>query len=525
MKLLFVMRHSGYVRNFESTLRALLERGHQVHVAFQRRGRVLQVDPTDIAAQLAGAYPGFSYGELPVREDKWGLVGQELRRTLDYLRYLRPEYRDAPKLRQRARRTLPDEVLARIDRKGPGLGLRAYAAWLTALDRVIPSDDAIEAQVRALAPDVMAVTPLIEAGAPQTDYVRAARRLGIPAVLCVASWDNLTNKGLIHGPVDLVTVWNQAMKQEAVTFHGVPAGRVVVTGAAAFDHWFAWQPSTSREAFCARVGLPADRPYLLYLCSSRFIAPSEVPFVRRWLAALRQSSSPALRDVGVLVRPHPQNAEQWQGVDLGYPRVAVWPRAGAAPVDTGSRSEYFDSMHHSAAVVGINTTAEIESAIVGRRAFTVLDEEFRDTQEGTLHFHHLKERGGGLLRVAATLEAHAAHLDAAVRNPERERAACARFVSVFVRPFGLDEPATPRLVAALEQLATSRVRRRRTAPPLASWWAPRVLAKLAARGEQLVQEAAAAEASRTAKHAARARKAAARAHREAAVAEAPTGAR
>src|SRR5688500_5362000 len=34
MKILFIMRHSGYVRNFESTLRLLCDRGHHVHLAF-----------------------------------------------------------------------------------------------------------------------------------------------------------------------------------------------------------------------------------------------------------------------------------------------------------------------------------------------------------------------------------------------------------------------------------------------------------------------------------------------------------
>ena len=35
MNVLFVMRHSGYVRNFESTLRLLCDRGHSVQLGFQ----------------------------------------------------------------------------------------------------------------------------------------------------------------------------------------------------------------------------------------------------------------------------------------------------------------------------------------------------------------------------------------------------------------------------------------------------------------------------------------------------------
>src|SRR4030095_11400690 len=148
-------------------------------------------------------------------------------------------------------------------------------------------------------------------------------------------------------------------------------------------------------------------------------------------------------------------AEQWEGVDLSAAGVVVWPRAGAAPVDAATRSDYFESMYHSAAVVGINTTAEIESAILGRPVYTLLAPEFRDTQEGTLHFHHLRQVNGGLLHVARDFDEHLAHLDAAVRGPVAADPQCQRFVEAFVRPYGVDVPATPKLVEALESLAAA----------------------------------------------------------------------
>ena len=75
--------------------------------------------------------------------------------------------------------------------------------------------------------------------------------------------------------------------------HGIPADRVVLTGAQRFDDWFDRTPSTSPEEFARKVGLSPDAPYVLYLCSSPFIAPDEVAFVRRWAAAIRASESPA----------------------------------------------------------------------------------------------------------------------------------------------------------------------------------------------------------------------------------------
>jgi hypothetical protein len=501
VRILFIMRHSGYVRNFESTLRILCEHGHRVHLALQGKPRIAQLDPHDIARQLREQYGNFTYGEAPARADGLGLVGRDLRLALDYLRYHRPEYRDAPKLRERARREAPVWVLRSTER-GLGttsIGRRALAAWLRIMDRAIPHAPEIDAFIRKIRPDVLAVTPLIEPGAPQVEYVRSAHALGVRTALCVASWDNLTNKGLIHGPLDLVAVWNPAMQREAVELHGIRKQRVVVTGAAAFDHWFDWRPALTREAFCARVGLPVDRPYLLYLCSSAFVAPKEEVFVRSWVDRIRRSTDPVLRGTGILVRPHPQCADRWQAVDLNAcGATVVWPPAGAVPVDANSRSDYFDSMHHSAAVVGINTTAQIESAILGRPVYTVLAPEYQDTQEGTLHFRHLRDVNGGLVQVARDFEEHLAQLAAAVVAPPADHPQCRRFVEAFVRPYGLDVPATPRLADAIERLARLPAAR----PEREPWWTPLVRPRLARRRAQLEQEARAEAEARAMRQAA-----------------------
>jgi len=514
MRILFVMRHAGYVRNFESTLRMLCDRGHRVHLALQGKPRIAQLDPHDIARQLSEQYGNFTYGEAPARADGLGLVGRELRLALDYLRYQRPEYRDAPKLRERARREAPEWVLQSVQR-GLGrtaLGRRVLAAWLCALDRAIGRSPDVDAFIRKTRPDVLAVTPLIEPGASQVDYVRSAHALGVRSMLCVASWDNLTNKGLIHGPLDLVAVWNEAMQREAIELHGISDDRVIVTGAAAFDHWFDWRPAETREAFCARVGLPADRPYLLYLCSSAFVAPKEEVFVRSWIDRIRRSSDPGLREAGVLVRPHPQCADRWHAADFtSSSPVVIWPPAGAAPVDEQSRREYFDSIHHSAAVVGINTTAQIETAIVGRPVYTVLAPEYRDTQEGTLHFRHLRDVNGGLVQVAEDIEEHLAHLAAAVAAPQAEHPQCRRFVEAFVRPYGIDVPATPKLVDAFERLARLPAVR----PMREPWWTPLVSSRLVRRAVQLEENARADAEARALRQAAQETREAKRSARDA----------
>ena len=463
MKILFIMRHSGYIRNFESALRLLCARGHQVHVGYNSKMRNWLLYISDIGQQIAADHPGFSQGPVPIRDDGWGLLGREVRFGLDYMRYLTPEYRDAPKLRRRVERDVARPI-TRVALRGDATR-RRLGQVLRAIDRSIPTSSAIDQFMDEQRPDLLLVTPLIEPGSPQSDYVRSAQARGIRTAFCVASWDNLTNKGVIQDHVDLVTVWNEDMKREAVELHGVAPERVAVTGAQPFDHWFEWTPSTSRQEFCARAGLGADRPYVLYLCSSKFVAPEETPFVRQWTQQLREAASPLLRDAGLLVRPHPQNAEQWRDFDAtGLGNFTVYPPAGASPVDAASKADYFDSIFHSGAVVGVNTTAEIESAIIGRKVLTLLAPEFKETQEGTLHFQHLKREQGGLVQVASNFPDHHAQLEAALREAGAADPRVRQFVERFVRPFGIDVPATPRFVDAIEALAGGPAPAPRRAP-------------------------------------------------------------
>lgn len=476
MKILFVMRHPGAVRNFESTIRLLAERGHRVHLVLDTLDKGGNAGPM---IALRDRYPGITFGQAPRREyDGWAAVAARLRWSIDYLRYLHPRYRGAYKLRGRAAESTPAlvRIVARLPLVRTRLGLTLIDRLLRSFERAIPPSPAIDNFLREHEADVLMITPLIELGSEQGEYIRSAKGLGLPTALAVHSWDNLTNKGLIRDLPDLVTVWNEFQRQEAVELHSVPPERIAVTGAAAYDHWFTWEPGTSRDEFCLKAGLPDGRPFLLYLCSSSFIAPDEVAFVLDWVQRLRASSEPVFSEVGVLIRPHPQHLPPWQGVDVGALRgVSIWPRVGVGPVDNESKSDFFDSIHHSSAVVGVNTSALIESAIVGRPVYTMLDPRFADTQEGTLHFHHLLQANGGLLYVASSFHEHAAQLARGLRETDDYASRNRRFLEGFIRPGGLDVPAAPKMVAAIETLGAKRLypaRPPRWARPLRGLLAP-----------------------------------------------------
>jgi hypothetical protein len=169
--------------------------------------------------------------------------------------------------------------------------------------------------------------------------------------------------------------------------------------------------------------------------------------------------------MNVLVRPHPYNCHAWPDADMSaHPGVAVFPRRGYNPVDEENRIDFFDSLYHAAAVVGINTSAMIEAAIVGRPVFSMLAAEFSGTQEGTIHFHHLLPENGGCVRIASTLDEHVAQLGERLKDPAAAHAETQRFVASFIRPHGIDRAATPIFADAVERLAGLERRPQATMP-------------------------------------------------------------
>jgi len=451
VNILFVMQSPEYFRFYDTTIRELAARGHAIGIAVNKQNEAKPVRVED----LGDAGRITALGVIPRRDDRWRMPGRRLRGVVDFTRYLHPRLAEARALRERMKHKVLPAGFRWLDRMAhlPPARLTRLLRRLRALEQAIPSSPVIEQFIRDFGADVVLVTPLIDAASDQVEVVKSAQRLGIPVGACIASWDNLTNKGLLRLVPDAVFVWNDAQKQEALEYHDVPADQVVATGAQVFDKWFD-RHAGPRDVFCERVGLPAGKPYLLYTCSSSFISLShaELEFVRGWIAAVR--SDPALADHAILIRPHPYNGAAWAEADLSaWPDVAVWPRGPYNPLADEHQHAFFDSLFHSAAVVGINTSAMIEAAIIGRPVLSFVADRFTGTQEGTLHFHYLLPENGGFLRMAQSVPAHVAQLRDVVADPDLVRRQTRQFVGSFIRPRGVAQPATPLLADAIEALA------------------------------------------------------------------------
>jgi hypothetical protein len=473
MKILFLARHFSYLRLFESAIAELAERGHTIHLSADREE---SLGGAGLVERLAARYPGVTIGWTPARQSgAWADLGRKLRLGIDYLRFLDPRYDQTPRLRGRSEERTPKAVrlLGSLPVLRGAAGRRALAWVLRQFEQAVPRSRELEAFFREQAPDAVLITPLVDLGSPQLDHFLSARALGLRTILCVGSWDHLSSKSLLRATPDVVTVWNETQKQEAIELHQVPPDRVVVTGAQCYDQWFGRRPSRTREVFCEQIGLDGSKPFILYVCSSLFKhTANEARFVEKWIQQVRSSADPVLREAGLLIRPHPRRLEEWAQVDLTeFKNVTLF---GSHPVDPATKDDYFDSLHYASAVVGLNTSAFLEAGVAGKPVLSVLLPEIsNDNQEGTIHFHYLLSVGGGLLEIARSLEEHVSQLSATLADPGPGIERARRFTEGFIRPYGLTEAATPRFASAIEAAAGRPAPRAVGAPPAA--WVARVL--------------------------------------------------
>jgi hypothetical protein len=376
----------------------------------------------------------------PDKRKPGGLLALRLRQLANLLRYFHPDYRGREWLREfwfSKAATGPARWAGRIGRLGSVPSMAAIRV-ASSVDRVLPPTKRAWKILHWERPD--AVVAVGTVWMPEfVDLLKAASWQHIPTANWIQSWDNLTNKGLLHFSGDRVFVWNAVQRDELARYHAIPADSVCITGAQTFDHWFAEHEALSRADFCARYGLDSERPILLYLASSRQIEPPPTDFFLRWLDALRSSDDEVLAAAAVLVRPHPTHVKPWLELARQHPGLSVSPSTADAPINSAAYRERFrNELHHASAAVGLNTSAMIDAAILGKPVCTVELPDIPNRQRGTVHFEYLITVGGGFVRTARSFDEHFGVLAELVRKDPYERDEQSdRFVRAFVRPHGL----------------------------------------------------------------------------------------
>ena len=138
-------------------------------------------------------------------------------------------------------------------------------------------------------------------------FIVGARRVRIPVVGHIASWDHTVGKGIVPPKLRRYIVQNEVMRDDLVRYHGVQRDRVVVTGWPQTDVFHRRRARAEFDDVVRGLGLDPTRPVVLVMGNSPVNAPYEKNFVNR-LVDWWEASGAAAR-FSLLFRPHPRDRE------------------------------------------------------------------------------------------------------------------------------------------------------------------------------------------------------------------------
>ena len=199
-------------------------------------------------------------------------------------------------------------------------------------------------------------------------FLAAARRLGLPVVAHVASWDHTVGKGVISPHCDLYVVQNRVMEDDLRRYHGIEPDRVRVTGWPQTDLFHRKRPRAEYEGLLRRYGLDPGRRLVLVAGNTPSNAPYEGRFVERLVGWWEHAAAERLQ---LLLRPHPRDSRWRERFAAAAARVGV-------VVQEASYSDLDDlaTLLQHADVVVCNAGTILLDALVGDRpAVCVLYDE------------------------------------------------------------------------------------------------------------------------------------------------------
>jgi hypothetical protein len=160
------------------------------------------------------------------------------------------------------------------------------------------SNAALESIVTSEQPDFILMPTVLE-GPFLNDLIEIGRRLQIPTIAVMNSWDNPSTKRSVTGMPDRLLVWGPQTFNHAIRYVGIPQNQALCFGAAQFDV-FRLPTRYGRAELCARYGIDPQRRIVLYAGSTKHT--DEFGHLLLLDGAI---SSGKLQNVAIIYRPHP----------------------------------------------------------------------------------------------------------------------------------------------------------------------------------------------------------------------------
>jgi hypothetical protein len=322
--------------------------------------------------------------------------------------------------------------------------------------------DPLRELIETQKPDIL-IHPSILAGYFVNELPAIAKRLGIPLVVLMNSWDNPSQKAVATSLPDKLVVWGNQTRGHAIEYMRMPPQDVLILGAAQFQV-YRESPAEADAELRHLFGVPLGKRIVLYAGVSKGINET------RHLELLDDAiEGGALPGCHILYRPHPWRGALVEGerhfFDMNFRHITMDPYMKDYYLSVAEKQD--DAFHMASyqitnkllhlveGVISTLSTILLEGLLLGRPAIAFMPSTDMGTKYGSptaiclrlVHFQGLWESPG----MISCTEDH--ELAGAVRrlldlaaDPETRRAVADHARKYFVE---MDGPPYAERLAAL----------------------------------------------------------------------------
>jgi hypothetical protein len=266
----------------------------------------------------------------------------------------------------------------------------------------------------------------------EVPLLRTAKRRGVRSMAIDPSWDNFTNKLIPVRQVDRLVVWNEIMKEQAVSLHGYDPSAISVAGAPQFDPHF--RARTPRAEFFARIGADPGRKLIALTTTPRSLYSHHDHVLRELVTAMNGG---ALTNAQVLVRLHPRDEFDAYKEFANTPHVIIEkPFRDTVKVADGlaidvmpeNQKHLGDTLYHADLVINVASTITIEACIFDTPVVNInfdgpdASPYVKSARRYYSFTHYVNITSRGAVRVATSPEEMVRDAAAYLADPSRDAA-------------------------------------------------------------------------------------------------------
>lgn len=258
--------------------------------------------------------------------------------------------------------------------------------------------------IAAFRPDAI-LHPSVLDGLFIYDLATISKKLKIPFVALMNSWDNPSTKAQFLALPDRLAVWGEQTKQHAIEFMGMEPDKVVVMGSAQFEV-YRRKPSKIKEVICHSIGVEPTKKLILYAGSSKSI--NEIEHLELLEKAVDDG---LLQNCYIIFRPHPWRAPaknekdffdvNWKHVSMDPSMLHFYNTAKSTESSKINLTDYMDTHNILTAIdllVSNMSTILLEGALHGKPVLCMIsrkdmaENDFLNVTVNAIFFQELIER-------------------------------------------------------------------------------------------------------------------------------------